>query len=161
MRLFASFDRLHARLKQNLWLRRLTVVTRILLAVGFMPSGLTKVLGNHFTLLGPESPIGYFFDALYQTGFYWRFIGMAQLAAALLLLIPRTATLGALVYFPIILNIYVITVSLHFRGTPYITGLMLLACIYLLYWDYDKLKNLLRTSDDSGSGREEVSNGEW
>ena len=80
--------------------------------------------------MGPESPIGYFFEALYQTGFYWRFIGMAQLVAALLLLIPRTATLGALVYFPIILNIYVITVSLHFQGTPYLTGLMLPGCIY-------------------------------
>ncbi len=153
MRLLASFERLHARVKQNRWLRRLTVLTRILLAIGFMPSGLTKVLGNPFTLLGPESPIGYFFDALYQTGFYWRFIGMAQLVAALLLLIPRTATLGVLIYFPIILNIYVITVSLHFRGTTYLTGLMLLACIYLLCWDYDRLKNLLLPSGERGSGR--------
>lgn len=57
---------------------------------------------------------------------------------------PRTATIGALVYFPLILNIFVITVSLHFRGTPFITGLMLLASIYLLCWDYDKLKHLVR-----------------
>jgi len=154
MGLIASFERLHARVKQNRWLRRFTVLTRILLALGFIPSGLTKVFGNRFTLMGPESPIGYFFEALYQTGFYWRFIGMAQLVAALLLLIPRTVTLGALIYFSIILNIYVITVSLHFRGTPYLTGLMLLACIYLLCWDYDRLKNLLRPSGERGSGRE-------
>ena len=66
-------------------------------------------------------------------------------SVSVLLLIPRTATLGALVYFPLILNIFVITVSLHFTGTPVITGLMLIACIYLLCWDADKLKSLIRT----------------
>jgi hypothetical protein len=59
-------------------------------------------------------------------------------------LIPRTATLGALVYFPIILNFFIIMVSMHFTGTPFITGLMLLANIYLLCWDYDKLKCLFK-----------------
>ena len=135
---------LHSRARQTRWLRWFTVATRILLAIGFIPSGLTKVLGNRFTLLGPDTPVGYFFDALYQSGFYWQFIGLGQLLAAVLLLIPRTAMLGAVVYFPIILNIFVITVSMHFRGTPFITGLMLLACLYLLCWDYDKLKALLR-----------------
>ncbi len=132
------------RARGNRWLRIFTVVTRILLALGFTPSGITKVLGNRFTVLGIDNPVGFFFEAMYRTGFYWRFIGLCQLLAALLLLIPRTATIGALVYFPLILNIFVITVSLHFRGTPVITGLMLLASIYLLCWDYDKLKHLVK-----------------
>jgi uncharacterized membrane protein YphA (DoxX/SURF4 family) len=123
-------------------LRVFTVCTRILLALGFLPSGLTKVLGNRFTVLGVDNPVGFFFEAMYRTGFYWRFIGLCQLVAALLLVIPRTATLGALVYFPLILNIFVITLSLHFQGTPVITGLMLLANLYLLCWDHDKLKQL-------------------
>ena len=133
-------EALHLKIKTNKWLRRFTVLTRILLALGFTPSGLTKLLGNRFTLLGPDSPVGYFFDALYKSGFYWNFIGLGQLLAAALLLIPRTATLGALIYFPIILNIFLITVSMHFTGTPFITGLMLLGSLYLLGWDYDKLK---------------------
>lgn len=137
-----TFDLSLSSLKQNKWLRRFTVMTRVLLALGFTPSGLTKLLGNRFTLLGPETPVGYFFEALYRSGFYWNFIGACQLLAAILLLMPRTATLGALVYFPLILNIFVITVSLHFTGTPVITGLMLLASIYLLCWDADKLKAL-------------------
>ena len=83
------------------------------------------------------------FEAMYRTGFYWNFLGIAQLTAAVLLLFPRTATLGAVVYFPIILNIFVITVSMGFRGTPIIAGLMLLACTYLLCWDYDRLKGML------------------
>lgn len=135
-------DRAHARVHGHRALRVFTVCTRVLLALGFLPSGLTKVVGNRFTVLGLDSPVGFFFEAMYRTGFYWRFLGLCQLAAALLLVIPRTATVGALVYFPLILNIFVITVSLHFQGTPVITGLMLLANLYLLCWDYDKLKHL-------------------
>jgi uncharacterized membrane protein YphA (DoxX/SURF4 family) len=137
-------DRAHARVRRERLLRIFTVFTRLLLALAFTPSGITKVLGNRFTILGIDNPVGFFFEAMYRTGFYWRFLGLCQLAAALLLLIPRTATIGALVYFPLILNIFVITVSLNFRGTPIITGLMLLANIYLLCWDYDKLKRLVK-----------------
>ncbi|HXD29910.1 MAG TPA: DoxX family membrane protein [Pyrinomonadaceae bacterium] len=127
-------------------LRVFTVFIRIILALAFLPSGVTKLLGNRFTMLGLDNPVGFFFEALYRTGFYWRFLGICQLLAALLLVIPRTATIGALVYFPLILNIFVITVSMHFQGTPIITGLMLLADLYLLCWDYDKLKHLMKRS---------------
>ena len=140
----SALDRAHARARGERFLRIFTAVTRILLALGFIPSGITKVLGNRFTVLGIDNPVGFFFEAMYRTGYYWRFLGLCQLVAALLLLVPRTATAGALVYFPLILNIFVITVALDFRGTPVITGLMLLANIYLLCWDYDKLKHLFK-----------------
>jgi uncharacterized membrane protein YphA (DoxX/SURF4 family) len=140
----SSLERAHARVRQHRYLKIFTVLTRILLALGFLPSGLTKVLGNRFTILGVDNPVGFFFEAMYRTGFYWRFLGLCQLAAAALLLIPKTATIGALLYFPLILNIFVITVSLPFTGTPVITGLMLLANLYLLCWDYDKLKHLIK-----------------
>jgi hypothetical protein len=42
------------------------------------------------------------FAASHGTGFYYTFIGVSQLTAALLLLIPRTALLAAILYFPII-----------------------------------------------------------
>ncbi len=140
----SSLDRAHARVKQLRFLKIFTVFTRVLLALGFFPSGITKVLGNRFTILGVDNPVGFFFEAMYRTGFYWRFLGLCQLFAAALLIIPKTATIGALVYFPLILNIFIITVSLHFTGTPFITGLMLLANFYLLCWDYDKLKQLIK-----------------
>lgn len=139
-----ALDSVHTKVTKHRWLKVFTVFVRVLIAAGFIPSGITKVLGHRFTLLSPDTPIGYFFEALYRTGFYWRFLGLCQVAAAILLLIPRTATIGALVFFPLILNIFVITVSLGFRGTPIITGLMLLANLYLLCWDYDKLKHLLK-----------------
>ena len=138
-----GLDRLHARVRVNPVLRRFTVCTRILLAIGFIAPALTKIRGERFTRISLDHPIGFFFEAMYRTGAYWNFIGWAQLIGAILLLNPRTATLGALVFFPIILNIFAITVSLHFTGTWLVTGLMLLACIYLLCWDYDRFKPLL------------------
>jgi hypothetical protein len=127
-------------------LQRFTVFTRLLLGIGFIAPGLTKLLGNRFTLLSLDSPVGFFFEAMYRTGFYWRFLGFAQVLASLLVLIPRTATLGAVCFFPIILNIFIITVSMNFAGTPFVTGLMLLANLYLLCWDYHKLKPLFFTT---------------
>lgn len=128
------------------WIFRwFTFFTRVLLAIGFIPSGMKKVLGLRFTQLGIDNPVGFFFEAMYQTGFYWNFLGWSQVIAALLLLVPRTATLGAILYFPIIVNVFLITLAMEFQGTPVITGLMLLACIYLLAWDYKKLKPAIKS----------------
>lgn len=137
-----SLDDLHARVRSKRWLRWFAVMNRILLAIAFTPSGLVKLRGERFTSLGLDDPVGFFFEAMYRTGFYWNFLGLAQLTAALLLLIPRTTTLGAVMYFPIILNIFLITASMHFQGTWVITSLMLLANLYLLCWDYDRLKGI-------------------
>ena len=64
--------------------------------------------------------------------------------AAILLLIPRTAMLGALIFFPIIINIAVLTNSMNFQGTRVITIFMAFAATYLLCWDYDKLKPIFK-----------------
>lgn len=124
------------------FLYRLTLGTRVLLAVGFIPTGMVKLLGRRFTLMSPQSEIGNFFETLYRSGPYWRFLGLAQVLAGLLVLSRTTATLGALAFFAIMLNVFFITVSYDFRGTPFITGLMLLATVYLLLWDYDRLRGL-------------------
>ncbi len=136
-------DRLHERARRSLWLGRLAILTRILLALGFLPSGLKKLIGSRFTSLPLDNPVGFFFEALYRTGFYWNFLGLAQLTAAILLLIPRTTTLGAVIYFPIILNIFLITVSVGFQGTPFITGPMLVGSIFLLAWDWHRLRGIV------------------
>ena len=117
--------------------------TRILLALAFIPSGLKKVLGERFTILDIETSVGFFFEALYRTGWYYNFLGFMQLLVAVLILIPRATTLGALLYLPIIINIFIFVVAMHFTGTPYIVGLMLIANLYLLFWDYNKIKKIV------------------
>ena len=137
-------SRLNSKIIDKRLFKLFTWFTRILLAVGFLPSGLKKVLGERFTSLGTDTSVGFFFEALYRTGFYWNFLGIMQLLALILLLIPRTAFFGAMLYLPILLNIFIIVVSMNFIGTPYIVGLMILANIYLLFWDYDKLEKILK-----------------
>ena len=148
-------ESLHARVRGAPTMQRFTALTRVLLAIAFIPPGLTKLLGNPFTVLPTSTPVGYFFDAFFQADEYYRFVGLAQVAAALLLLFPRTATLGALVYFPIIVNIMIITLAIGFQGTWVITILMTLACLYLLAWDYPLLAPLVGRRATTKSGRRE------
>jgi len=128
--------------KGNKWFRYFATFCRIGLALGFIPSGVVKVMGERFTALPSNHPLGHYFDALHLTGFYYPFIGAGQLITAALLLTPRTAVLGALTAFPIILNICVLVYATRFEGTR-ITTLMLLASIYLLCWHYDRIKYIL------------------
>ncbi|HST57368.1 MAG TPA: hypothetical protein VLK84_01695 [Longimicrobium sp.] len=141
--LLPRLDRLHARVRGSGLLYRFTLATRILLAVGFIPTGMVKLLGRRFTTMDPASDIGAFFEVMYQSGEYWRFIGAAQILAGILMLIPRTATLGAVLFMPVITSIFVITLSYDFRGTPLVTGMMLLATVYLLCWDWHRVRPLL------------------
>src|SRR5215467_585182 len=142
MNLLAQLDHLYQESKKNQWFRYFAVFCRVTLALGFIPSGIVKVMGERFTALPSNHPLGHYFDALYLTGFYYRFIGVGQLTAAVLLLIPRTALLGAILYFPIILNICVLAYATRFEGTR-ITTLMLLANLFLLVWDYERVKYVL------------------
>src|SRR5204863_3319120 len=135
-------EHLYNEAKGNRWLRYFTVFCRVALALGFIPSGVVKVMGERFTALPSNHPLGHYFDALFLTGYYYTSIGVAQLTAALLLLIPRTALLGALLYFPIILNICILTYATRFEGTR-IATFMVLACTWLLVWDYNRLKHIL------------------
>jgi len=111
-------------------------------------------MGERFASgLSGNHPLGHYLDALHLTGYYYTFIGVVQLTTALLLLIPRTALLGALMYFPIILNICILAYAVRFEGTR-ITTLMVLANLFLLCWDYDRIKYILpfkqvKEGDDS------------
>jgi hypothetical protein len=142
MGIFIKLERFYYDAKGNKWFRYFTVFCRVALALGFIPSAIVKIMGERFTALPANHPLGHYFDALYQTGYYYTFIGVGQIITALLLLIPRTALLGAIMYFPTILNICVLAYATRFEGTR-ITTLMLLANIYLLCWDYERIKYIL------------------
>jgi hypothetical protein len=146
-----ALDRLHDRVRRSQLLYRVVLATSCLFAMAFVPTGLVKLMGDRFTTISTASPIGAFFEALYQTGGYWRFLGAAQLVAGILMLVPRAATLGAVLFFPVALNIFVITVALRFRGTTALTALMLFAATSLLAWDWDRLRGVVTARASSAS----------
>jgi uncharacterized membrane protein YphA (DoxX/SURF4 family) len=133
----------HARLRADAHV--LVLLTRILLGISLLVAGLPKLQGRPWLRTNLEPWIVPFFDALHDSGVYWRFLGLSEMTAGLLLLLPRTALLGALVSLPILANIFVITVSLPFRGTVIgIAGLMLTANLGLLARDYQRLRPILQ-----------------
>jgi uncharacterized membrane protein YphA (DoxX/SURF4 family) len=140
MDISTKLDALHHQAKRNVWLKRFSIFCRVGLAWGFFGAGITKIMGQRFTSLSDNHPMGHYLTALHLTGFYYPFIGYVQVLAALLLLIPRTATLGAVLYFPVILNICILSISVRFEGSLISSTLMVLANLYVLCWNYDKLK---------------------
>ncbi|MCT8340310.1 DoxX family protein [Flavobacteriaceae bacterium TK19130] len=138
-----KLDRIHWNARRNKWLQYFAIFNRFALALGFLPSGMQKVLGFRFTALPVNHPMGHYLDALFQTGYYYTTIGIFQVLAAILLNIPRTATLGAIIYFPIILNITILSLAVRFDGSLFSSPLMVLSCLFLLCWDYHKVKWIL------------------
>jgi len=114
------------------------------LAYAFIVAGLVKIVGERFASgLADIHPMGAYLEALHQTGSYYTFIGIAQVVAAILLLIPRTVALGALLYFPIVVNICLLSYAVRFEGSIVTSPLMVLANLYLLAWNYDRLRHIL------------------
>lgn len=135
------------RFKSFFLVQLLIIYTRYLIGGAFVFACIIKIKGKRFTTYSQEeAPLGsamHFFEVLYQTGGYWQFIGWAQLLAGFLLMTQRFAKLGTVVNLPIILNVFVITISMEFGGTPVITGMMLAANLLLIWWHWGELRSLV------------------
>ncbi|MEO5583451.1 MAG: DoxX family protein [Saprospiraceae bacterium] len=141
---FTKFDQFYLKIKGNKWYWYFSIFCRLILAFAFTVAGMVKIVGERFANgLSNKHPMGAYLEALHHTGYYYTFIGIAQVAAAILLLIPRTVTLGALLYFPIIVNIWLLSIAVRFEGSIVTSPLMVLANLYILFWNYDRLKYLL------------------
>lgn len=148
MSISSTLDRLHSQAKQNSWLWLFSIFNRLVLALGFIPAAIVKLMDERFASgLHANHPMGHYLEALHLTGYYYTFIGIVQLAAAIMLLIPRTVTLGAFLYFPVILNITILTYATRFDGSLFTAPLMTLANLYVLGWNYEKWKYILPFND--------------
>jgi hypothetical protein len=134
-------------MKEKTFPQLFVIYLRYLIGFAFIFASLVKIQGLRFTAeSGAENPINsawHFFETLYESGLYWRFLGIAQFITGSLLVTQKYAKLGAILFLPIIVNVFVITISYDFRGTPIITGLMLLSTLFLIFWDWDALKILI------------------
>jgi hypothetical protein len=123
------------------------IYLRYLIGFSFVFASIVKIQGLRFTAeSGAENPINsafHFFETLYQSGIYWKFLGIGQLLAGFLLMTQRYAKLGALLFLPIITNVFFITISYDFNYTYVITSLMLFANLFLILWDWNTFKVLI------------------
>ncbi len=139
------------RLKQQTFLQIFTIYLRYLIGGAFIIAaigmgklnGTSNLINSMSAPIQDLQPIQQFFRVMAESGLYWQFIGWTQIIAGALLMTQRFAKVGALMFFGMILNIFIITLSYEFRGTPVVTGLMLLATCYLLVWDLNSLRALV------------------
>lgn len=140
------------RCKQLTFLQVFTVYLRYLIGGAFVIAafGMGKfssqelLISNAGASIETLEPLQQFFQVMATSGLYWQFIGLSQVIAGGLLMTQRFSKLGAVIFFGLILNIFIITVSYGFSGTPVVTGLMLLASTFLLFWDLNSFQFILR-----------------
>jgi hypothetical protein len=143
-----QFNKLLLRIKQYELLQLFTIYLRYLIGSAFVFAafGMGKIIPFFDkSVIGqgdPNSPITHAFSSFIHSDLYWSFIGWSQLIAGILLVTQRFARFGIMIYLPIIANIFMLTYSYHFQGTDIVTGLMLLAALYLALWEGDKLQYL-------------------
>lgn len=102
--------------------------------------GFAKINGSQFTVLDSElaRPMGevagfwltwhfFSFSAIYGT-----FLALVQITAGILLLVPRTALLGAVVLVPVVVNILLVDIfyGVDIQGT--LAALVLLICVSMV-----------------------------
>jgi hypothetical protein len=116
---------------------------RIFLGFIFFTAGMGKLTqGQYFPLTMFPMSLAKML-APYGLGLWGEFVAWSQVLIGFLLMSQRFATLGAIMSLPLILNIFVVTVSLGFGGTPYLNAFLIFLNLYLLAADYHKLKFLL------------------
>lgn len=111
-------------------------IARYLLAWGMIPYGITKILQTQFVIL----PVGISQLPLEQISgrvLAWAFLGYApwfqillgilEFSAAVLLMFRKTALAGALLMFPLLLNVCLINFALHLWP-----GTQLISCVFLI-----------------------------
>lgn len=125
---------------------------RLFLGIVYFTAGMSKVIDGFPGLIGPvwlEERL-----APYGLGLFARFIAVSEIGIGILLLTRRFATLGAIALVPMQVCILMVTISLHWRGTPFVLVFLLLLNGVLLAYDYPKWKYLLQEEIAAGGAVE-------
>lgn len=141
-------------LRQRRWARACVANLRLLIGFAFVPAGLKKVLGEPFTAAENVGPFHEFLHAFHATGFFYQFVGLLQLLAALLLLSQRWAWLGAALVLPLITAILTFCWSTAVYPTACVVSLMFLGVLTLLLWDLPRWQRVFTLEDGAASRRE-------
>ncbi|MEM9856587.1 MAG: hypothetical protein AAF843_04505 [Bacteroidota bacterium] len=114
-------------------------LTCVFLGFTFFTSGMAKLYVDH-AFIGFIGPVWLEEElSKYDLGMYARFIGYAQVVIGYLLLTVRYSTLGAVMLVPLVGNIFMVTVSMNWTGTPYVLAILLLMNAFVLWTDRKRL----------------------
>jgi hypothetical protein len=124
----------------------------VFLGFTFWGSGMAKLFFEHkfFGWMGPV----WLIDELtkYDLGFYGTFIAYSQVVIGYLLVTTRYKLLGSIMMLPLLANILMVTISLNWRGTPYVICFFLILNAILL-WRY---RDFFRPLIDEGKSNADI-----
>jgi uncharacterized membrane protein YphA (DoxX/SURF4 family) len=124
------------------------LLCRLVVGFAFIAYGTVKLLGGQFHhgdfLIDSRTTDGTWLVWCFfgYSPVYARFIGLCELGPGLLVLIPRTRTLGALALFAVSLNITMMDFCFDFPPVKYTALLLTVLCGVLVASDYRRLKLL-------------------
>lgn len=75
-------------------------------------------------------------------GLFARFIAWSEAFIGILLLSRTTRVLGAIMMVPLLLNILMVTISMNWRGTPWVIGFFIQLNLFLLVFHFDRWKSV-------------------
>lgn len=131
----------------NLKIKKLFIQSiSIFLGFTFFGAGMAKLYFEHhyFGWIGPTWLIERLEE--YQLGFYGQFIAVSQIFIGYLLISTRYKLIGSIMMIPLIGNTLMVTISMQWKGTPFVLA-FLLGLNLLILWHYrDFFKPLLNES---------------
>jgi len=138
--------RLLSRLRRARWANLVVVNLRILIGFAFLPAALKKLLDQPFTDPANTGRFHDFLHAFHATGWFYQFVGVMQLVAAILLCTQRLALVGAFLALPILATITAFCWSTQVYPTATVATLMLLGTIGLIGWDLERWRGVVSTA---------------
>jgi putative oxidoreductase len=147
---FVSFPNSHFLCKKSYFMKKASEI--ILLVLGAMLGGffLYKGITKHFIApcktYGPEStiPVDYqnVIIAFCKSGFF-KVVGFLQALSGLLLIIPKTRLLGAVILLPVVINMFLIHFFLDNRPEElWETGIPLAMTLIILVMNFSRVKKI-------------------
>lgn len=114
--------------------RKITIAARIVLALYGLVSGSLMLLGmaDNLPSDAPDDAIA-FFQAIQETNYLFQFMAVFKISCGILLLIPRTAPLGVIMFFPYTAHMLLWTVFLLGNFPP---GLFVFSVNCFLVYSY-------------------------
>lgn len=123
---------------------RIASTIAFILGLIFIKAGMEKLTGIP-DIIGPQYLIKDL--AEHNLELFGKFIAYSQVIIGFLLITNRFRTIGAIMLFPMLINILVVTISLEWKGTPFVLCVFLLMNIILLIIDFNKIKFILSDLD--------------
>ena len=121
----------------------LLIVFQVVLGIVYLSAGISKLISGFPNIIGPI----WLIDELskYGLGLFGYFIAIMQAIIGGLLLINRFRLIAAIMLLPMHLCVFIIPISLGWRGTPYINAVFLCMLLALLFDERQKLYLLINT----------------